>query len=407
MTVTTIDLVGDSEAEGSLFTGSQIVGGMGCWAELVAQRLGNISGIGPLLGAGFRSVGLAQETFATGEMAYAGSWTSVVSTDAHDKLPYGYGKTGNGSDRILTYTPCPVGSSYPPIVGFDYWWVDLAGGGNPSYSLDGGSGWTNFAETIVGNNGLKKCYIASAITSTLKVRCANAAGTGTLAFPAGITPYFSDPRSATTGIVLNNFGLIGETLHHLVQSTSGDRMAILDSVTLGSGSPISSNPTITLVLHINDVQLANSTQWGTDLTSLNTRASAVGTVGFLNMWAVETTDYNATQQINYRAQTKTTAAGLSPVVKVLDIFDAWSALGLTTLTSQAAAFLADSLHPSQAGHKDLARRVYWWLRTNNFSSTVGVPSSYTAIGKLAAVQCVGKQAAVQYAAGSQIAPIPV
>lgn len=384
MAITTVDVFGDSLAQGTLYSPAQIEGGLGSWPELVAQYLGSIPGLGPLISSGARFVNLAAPNpFPSGEWTYSGSWTQVVSTDAHDRLPYGYGKTGNGATAILTYAPNPVGSSYPPIVGFDYWWVDLAGGGNPSYSLDGGSSWTNFAETIAGSNGLKKCYIASAISQAngFKVRCANAAGTGALAFPAGITPYFVNPTTATTGVVLNNFASNGEQLHHLVQATSGDRMAVIDAVTLGTGSPISSRPTLTLVLHINDIALASASGWGTDLTALNARAAPVGTMAFLNAWAVETVDYNNTQQIAYRAQTKTTAAGLSPVVQVLDFFDAWVALGFADNAAQGttAGFLQDLLHPSQRGHLDISRRVYWFFR-NSLSTTIGGNTSAFTIG---------------------------
>jgi lysophospholipase L1-like esterase len=186
-------------------------------------------------------------------------------------------------------------------------------------------------------------------------------------------------------------------------------MAWFDNVVL-DGSAITNQPNLGIVMmHINDVpEVGNTTTWNNDLTTLYNRVHTLCPVGFMSPYEVLHNylglDYNTTTQANYRAQTKTTATNLGLTAPVLDFFDAWSGLGYTDNDSTyAAGFLyTDHIHESQAGHLNMAPRVYWWLRSNFLSSYSSVPSQYTATGKIAAVQFSAKQASVQYSAGSII-----
>lgn len=401
MTVTRLALVGDSTTQGD--NGAYAAGGQGSWAELIRDRLANVVGIGPLISPGLRNLSLVilPGTPQNVEWTTAGAgWTNVVTTDAWDKAPYGKAQYANGSTNIRTYT---VPNWMPAWHGFAIDWIDYTNGGNWSYRINGGA-WTAMGQTLQNDNAYCRFYITQTMTAgqTIDIRAANAAGTGVGCLPVGIRPFFSAP-STTQGLIVDNYGENGERLHNLALATSGDRMAAFDTVRLGTGGAVASTPTITLMGHINDVVIANTTTWATDLTTFRNRVAPLGSVGFWSLWECNTGTYNQTQQTNYRAQTKTSAAAFSPAVPVLDIYDLWSSLGFTANAGAVAAgfLIGDAIHESQAGHIDLAPRFYWFVR-NNFFSVGNAPSTYTATGKRAAVQYSGKQAAVQYSAGAPI-----
>jgi hypothetical protein len=126
----------------------------------------------------------------------------------------------------------------------------------------------------------------------------------------------------------------------------------------------------------------------------------------MNPFECNTSSYNQTDQANYRATAKSTAAGFGTPAKVLDLYDQWSAMGVTG-NSQAntEGFLVDLIHESQKGHNDIANRVYWWLRTQFLASYTG-PTSYTARAKQDSKQYAASQASVQYSAAPPTGLIP-
>lgn len=398
MAISQISLVGDSLTVGTGPVGtaySIAQGGSGCWAELVAERLSNISGIGPLVSSGIRGVWLNDLAAADdNEWSRSGSWTAVTSIDLFDKVTYGEGMYANGISNTVTYTrPSTYRST---VIGFAVYWVDYSSGGNWQYSIDSGT-WTNMNQTITNNNGLKKFYVSTAVTSTIDFRAYNGSvGVGCLI--VGIELFYHDPATVTNGgLIVHNLGTNGTRLNNLAASTSGDRLAFFDSVTLGTGSPITNSPNIgVIMMHINDVTLANTTTWANDLTTLYNRVSPLGPVGFISPWECNTAVYNQTQQTNYRTQTKTTAASLGAYV--YDLYDAWSANGWTGNTAaQTVGLLIDNLHESQSGHLDIATRIYWFIRTQ-FLGLGTVPTAYPVTSKQADVTYTGSKPAVAYAA---------
>lgn len=396
MAETRILLLGDSLTAGTKGNYEYAKKGNGNWAERVADLLGNLAGIGPLLSGGFRGCFLDHVgADLSGEWTTAGSWTDVVSTDAFDKGIYGYGQLASGSTAVKTYTKPPWSRA---IVGFAVEWIDYTSGGTWSYRIDGGS-WTNHGQTIANGNAYKRFYVATPITATLEIRAANAAGTAQGCLPLGIEPYYS---TATTGIIIDNLAVPGEKLNNLVASTSGDRMARLSAVTLGTGLPTSPYPTHALAMHINDVTLANTTTYGTDWTTLRARIPSIP-LGLMNPWECDTAVYNQTQQTNYRAQLKTSAAGFAVPAKVLDHYDRYTAKGITGHAAMTTAgLLVDGVHETQRGHVDLTDPIYWLIRNQLLTATAAAPTSYPVAGSQAAVQYQGKLAAVQYAAGAPI-----
>lgn len=413
MTISQLVLAGDSIPQGTGPAGTASTygqGGHGSWWELVRDRLANIKGLGPRLSVGLRGTWLGIVGSNKTEWTFNGSWSTTASTDAWDKAPYGGSaiggsQYGSGSDKSAIWTKQ---AWMPPVVGFHVDWIDYTNGGNWSYRIDGGA-WTANGQTIAHGNAYKRFYVASAVASTVEIRCADTGGTAAGCCPVGIEPFEIAPQGAS-GFILHDIAINGSQLHELVATTSGDRMAFFDSVVLGTGSPIAPTPNVGVInCNINDVTLASTSGWNTDLGKLNTRVGPLGPVGFISDWEANTASYNQTQQTNYRAQTKTTAAAFGTPAKVLDLYDAWAALGFTANAGAVAAgFLAaDGIHQSSAGNIDIAARVYWWLRNNFLSSYSSAPSTYTAIGKQAAVAYTGKRATVAYAAAVPIAVVPV
>lgn len=414
MTIRQLVLTGDSTVEGATGNCTYGLGGQGTWAQNVTDRLSNIVGLGPLVSSGCMCTTLSYNpwSFTTGGNA----WTDTLSTDAWDKAPYGTSagagqlKYANGSAKVATWT-ANANIRYPN-VGFAIYWVDYASGSisTPSYSVDGGTNWINFPDTPARNNTIRKFYVATPITSgsTVKIRGANAAATGVGVAPLGIEVFYQDPATAS-GLIVHNIAVYGSALHNLVTASSGDRMAWFDSVVLGTGA-ITNTPDLGVVMmHINDVSFVNNTTtWATDLTALYTRVHPLGPFGIINPYEANTASYNVTSQANYRAQSKTTGAGFGTPALVLDLYDPWNATGFGTnaLASAQGLLATDLTHESQAGHIDIARRVYWWLRTKYLTSYTG-SSTYTAAGTLTTVRYLGTRTAVQYSAAQPVGIVPV
>lgn len=389
-----IVFTGDSTSQGTVGFFNITAGGQGCWYELVAERLANIVGVGPLISSGFRGCHLS----FLSEWTAPATTTAVVSSNPYDVYPYTGGRWSNGVSNVWTWTKSV---RLRPIIGFAIYWVDKTNGGNWQYRIDGGT-WTNMNQTLNQNNKLCKFYVSSPITSKLDIRGSSDGINGVDCFPAGIEAYYVDPLTATQGLIAHCIAVNGSTLHQLTATTSGDRMAFLNNVQLGTGSPVAPTPNAgVFMMHINDVAIDNTTTWGTDLTTLNTRASPLGPVGFINIYEANNSVYP--NQAGYRAKTKTTAAGFATPVKVYDIYDAWSANGWTGLTAETAAgLLYDLVHESQAGHLDIATRIYWFIRNKFFNISATIPSIYVAAALQEARMYIGNRAVVAYKAGAPI-----
>lgn len=399
--IRTLLFTGDSTTQGTQGGFNMALGGRGCWYELVAERLANVEGVGPLISSGFRgcNLGFTASGYPSEWTVPSSGLTSVLSTDAFDVYPYTAGRYANGASKIWTWTKP---ARWRSIVGFALYWVDKTSGGNWQYRIDGGT-WTNMGQTLNHNNKLCKFYVATAVTTSVDIRASSDASTGVDCFPAGIEVYYQDPLATTQGLIVHCIAVNGSRLNQLCATTSGDRLAFLDSVQLGTGSPLSPTPNAgVLMMHINDVVLASSSGWATDLTTLNSRASPLGPVGFINVFEANTSVYGQVQQTNYRAQTKTTAAGFATPAKVYDIYDAWASNGWTgNAEADAAGMFMDLTHESQAGHIDIASRIYWFVR-NQILSLGAVSTGYPATANKTSVTYTGIKSSVVYSAGVPI-----
>lgn len=408
MTVSQIVLVGDSITYGGIVVGvgtSSLIkdGGLGAWAELDAEGLANVSGIGPLISSGFRSTWIDEWGVTSG------TWGAVISTDAFDRVPYGEGlKSAGGSSNILKWTRP---TQWRPVVGFALYFVDRTTGGNWSYRVDGGA-WTAMGQTLAQDNLLAKFYVPTAVAVSVEVRAANVAGTAVAVCVAGIEAFFLSPLTTTAGLIVHNIARNGAPLNTLTLATSGDRMAFFDAVKVdpvNGGGAITNRPNVAItMMHVNDVRLfADVPTWAADIATFYARVNALAPLGYLSYGEMQAPTYNATTQANYRAQTKTSAALHS--IPVLDLFDAWGgAVGTQNAALAAAGIItisaspADNGHPTQTGNFDMAHRIIWWLRTQFFASTINQPSSMTVNAKQAAVAYSGKQAAVAYSARAPV-----
>ncbi len=351
--------------------------------ELVTERLANISTIGPLVSAGLRRVARGVPPYGTTEWSRSGSWTQTTITDAFDKAPFGLAWYASGSSNTVTYT---LPTQWRALVGFAIDWIDYSGGGNWSYRVNGGA-WTAMGQTLQNDNHYCRFYVATAVQpgQTIDIRAADSSGSSVGCLPVGIHPFFLVP-STTDGLIVHNIASDGLTLHDLVLSTSGDRLAVLDNVRLGTGSPISSTPTIgASAMFINDVpDINNTTTWATDLDTLHARITPLCALGLISAWEVDAALCSYASQASYRSKTKTEAASYSPAVQVYDIFDAWNADGFGGQGAQNIAifnegfiiklFGSNAVHEGQLGHFDLAARLYGWIRAQFFSSYIGVPN---------------------------------
>jgi len=363
MSITQVAFLGDSLTQGTQSSFAIATGGAGNWCELVSERLANILNLGPLLSSGLRGTWLGLLAGGDTEWVFSSGWNAVASTDAFDRI-FGQGHYATGGSSQTATATLP--STSRAAVGFAVYWMNFSAGGNWQYSTDGGSTWTNMGQTIGGAsaNLLCKFYVSTPITpgNTVQFRAFDGSGNVGICL-AGIEWFYS---TAKTGLIVHNLGVNGWRLDNNTQSTSGDRLAFFDSVVLGTGSPISNSPNAGVInMNINDVVINNTTTWATDLTTLNTRVSPLGPVAFINPYETIAAIYPTSQQSAYRAQTKTTAAGFATPAKVLDLYDMWSANGITGNVASVSAGLvlaSDGTHETQAGHFDIASRVYYFIR---------------------------------------------
>lgn len=392
MAVRQLFTVGDSLTAGKVDGHDYAQGGSGCWVEQVRDSLAQIPTIGPLISSGIRLTQTALTGYSLSEWSPTGTWAATVATDPWDKYFNTHGGYASGSGNKLTYT---VPAWMPPIVGVQFYWIDLDNAahtiqsGNWSWQKNGG-GLTNMGQALQRDNSLNVFYetVTLGAGDTITVQAANAAGTAGYCLLMGIELFFAVPTS-TQGLVVHNCAIGAAKLHVLaanLSGTGGDEMAFYNAVKPGTGSPLVPNPDFFTCMFLNDVQLGDATQYGLDLDTWHTRAIGTAPVIFLNPFEVTFGGlFPQADQTSHRAKVVSRAAGYSPVVKVLDLYDAWASNGWTGNAPGVAAglFASDNIHESQAGHDDIARRALPYIKREFFPNDVASPS-YPSGAKVAA-----------------------
>lgn len=274
------------------------------------------------------------------------AWTIATTSDAWDCAPLlGYFTTpapatyfANGSAKIATWTKP---SSLSPTA-FTIYIVDGASAANFAYSLDGGTSWTNVSNTWNSDNKIVKLRINTAISSTLKIRAANAAGTAVNVYMAGVEPHTSAP-----GFVVHNVAGDGEFSGSIVRTTAGNWHAWLDVV----------QPPLCVYMLTNDDELWElfgdiSAKIQTHLEALaNVVTGYGGCLLFMNFF--EQTTRSISIQAAIRVIVKTVAAEYGmPIIDFYDLVGDYAA-------SVAAGYVdSGDIHPNNAGSVFIAQNVW-------------------------------------------------
>lgn len=391
-------------------------GGSGGWIDLTRLYLEKTLGIGPLVSSGLSMVCRGVFPYGATEWTKTGTWTATASTDAWDKAPMGLGFYGaNGTANVVTYKH-PRG--LPSMVGFYVDWINYTGVGgiNWSYRINSGA-WTNHGQIAnpIGDNSYNRFYVSAtiAVGDTIEFRQASETSSSQKCFIVGIHPFYLAPGSA--GLYIQNISAGGMTLHNTVLSGSGDRMAWIDSVVLGTGSPLAEKPDSLTGMNLNDLSLINNTTtWGNDIDTLQSRCHTNGVLfGFMNQYETDYSLNTSTVQSNYRSTTKSKCAAHTPVSPVLDFYDELVKLGMGASGIQGDRLFnsgliipgTNNVHQGPFLQKLMARFAHKFIMDNFFSSISEVPK--WSPGKAADATVINSfRAAPSLAAGPHRARVP-
>lgn len=180
------------------------------WAALLREVMYHRWGYG---GFGVRHMGK--------EWTSSGSPTKGTNSDAWH---IGFQNNGfsptNGTWRLNSSTDTFLWTKpieCPAITGFKLLVCDGASSNNFAYRIDGGA-WTNVSTSWAQANALKQITINTAVTSTVEVRGANAAGTTVLTYMVGI-----EPLCVATGVKVHDISSSGSFSGGLLRTgSSGD-----------------------------------------------------------------------------------------------------------------------------------------------------------------------------------------
>ena len=338
----TVVFFGDDSVEGPYLWGS------GEWTDdnftfvsQVAQGLGNNVGLG------YRGIWKSALRGGGGpwsaEWVFSGTWSVVTPVIA----PYGEALKATVVTSRGTWT---VPANTLPIASYELVWVDVPGGGNWSYSHDGGSTWHSMGQTILGDNGLNKFLVvpSTPITEVI-VRAGDVTGvTNEVCAIAAIIPYYNQAGPEQPGCVVHNLGRRGANLAasgtYGPLDQSGLSLSVLnllapDVIVIGfKGDAVAGDDTVSYV---------------TALETIITITNAGGfqcDFGFLNLWDSATNTPNAA---DFRIAVQDMAEGYGAAV--LDLYNAWAQEGFTSFPADNI-FLADNENINQAGHDDIATR---------------------------------------------------
>ena len=299
-------------------------------------------------GTGF--LGTWRGTNGSDEWGEAGSgfsatgWTESATTDLWGQGPdiqgsnlYRGTQQGVGSTAVATFTlPDWLREAAISVV---LYMVDGASSNNFSFSVDGGA-WTDTAATWTQDSKMKRVNLAVTPTSTIAVRAATAAGTSRTLYLSGI-----EIKTSLDGATLHDVSGSGEGLYSTAYNDAvgglADAMGFLDLL----------QPQATVVSYTNDFEPAfygDGTRIGTDLDYIVAR-STYGIVIPMMFWgqgrADAATRFPATATVY---DSKATSGAY---------IDLWDRYGNYS-TVNALGYMADTLHPNDAGSREIAR-VLW------------------------------------------------
>ena len=277
-------------------------------------------------------------TFTTGGNA----WTNVTTSDAWDVGVFGPGvfgagiKRGNTSAKIATWTKP---SWLPTVTNWKLYLVDGASAAATSYSIDGGSSWTAIGSGFSGSNSILSFTVAdSPITTTLKVRGANSAGTAVNTYLLGLEPTINP-----LGPTIHNVSSSGESSWAMYRTTAGDWTAWWDL----------RQPDIAVWQFTNDsAAIWSKSGYETRLNAwIDVIEANGGEVVIISFG--EQDGRSVTDQADQRDSDASVAA--SRGWPYIDMCALW---GGSFATADAQGFMNDSLHPSVLGMQSIAAE-FW------------------------------------------------
>lgn len=346
-----IACIGDSTTFGTSTTGT--LGWPGALRSLAAARWGTGSD-----GLHTRDRNITLTTSAD-------AWTKATTSDAWDRSPCLAGVLAqqatylaNGSTKIATWTK-PAALT---VNGFYIWAVDGASSGNFSYSLDGGSSWTNVSQTWTQGNSIKRIFVGSNVTgtNTVKVRAANAAGTAVNCYFMGI-----EPTTTTSTYVIQNWGAASENTGSFVRTSSGNWHEALDLL----------QPQLLIFMMTNDEAITAALggdesdiepNWRPLIESLADVVTGYGgSMLFMNFF--EQTGRSVTMQATYRALIKTIAAEYG--MPCIDFYDL---VGDYQASVDAGYVNATDIHPNDTGAAFMAQQVWKVIGKSNLGARTRV-----------------------------------
>ena len=308
------------------------------WVEQLADACDD----GP--GYGFRPLWLGKE------WTRSGTWSEPSPEDPFDVAPFGRGlySSGTAVDSLRWTKPAAM-----KVRAFALYWFDMPGMGAWQYRFDGT--WRTACPAPGGTDfRLHKFVVNSPIEECVEIRGYD--GNAPCIAPiAGIASY-SLSSSHSTATTVHNLGAGHATLRTFTRATAGDRLALLDDL----------RPDVLIVLFSNDLIFDDPDGFGERLQGLVERVDGFADVLLISPYEQQPTDRenrlgdmkvgqrSRSMQAQYRAVTRSVAAANG--CAYINLYECW-AEGEGWDAAMRSGLMYDDLHPSQAGHDDIARRV--------------------------------------------------
>ncbi len=369
------------------------------WADQLAAVLAG----GQELDGGFR--GLWQE-----EWTQSGTWNGVTRADPYDVAPFEQAlfSSATAIDRLTWNKPAAT-----TVASFDLYWFHMPGTGDWQFRIDDGRWQRSGAPISPADNALHKISVQQPIARTLDVRGFD--GVAPCIAPiAGIST--TAGASPAERAVVHKLAKSGDLLNRFSRESKGDPLALLDFLQPDLVTILFSNDTVhqrpelfgdplrrliervapyadVLVMAPFEQATQRSTADGTTIRGSNVLRSPSASFDKTDVWrrlaapgithrtvvaavtspesvlmskpATETGEHLELKigsprtpelQAAYRSVAREVAA--STGTSFLDLYEVWTDLaGAGWQAAYDHGLMADTLHPSQLGHDEIARRV--------------------------------------------------
>ena len=337
--------IGDSITHGTGGRRATAAGVTRAWVDQLVNAFDAESGV--RRGGGFRGLWRADEWEPVGD------WRRPEVTDPFDVTPFRRGvySSDSGADTLTWRKPPSL-----TVDAFDIFWFGMARAGAWQYRIDDANPVVVPRPAAPHDNRLHTLRVHAPVAATVEV--AGVGGADVCAAPiAGIAVYEND-APARRGTLVDNLGCAFDTLATFCRDSRGDPLAILDDL----------RPDLVTIEFSNDVMIGNPDAFAGQLRRVIDRVRPAADVLLIAPFEQQPRPRTAVNapafgvgrdpemQARYRAVTREVAA--SHGCALLDLYDEWASLaGAGWAAADAHGLMYDRLHPSQAGHDDIAARV--------------------------------------------------